>query len=685
MTKPFAKIIYLSLLLCIAVASVGGSAAAGERPAESLDDTHLMFVGEEVEVLSIASRREESAWNAPAVAQVVTREKLDTLGVDTVSDALATLPGFHMAEREWGTEPYLRGIADSVLFLYDTVPIGSDINKTVHPIDNELSLAPIKRIEVIRGPGSVLWGPDAFAGIVNIVPMTGKDLQGAQTGVLYETPGDHRGAYINYGHDGGRWDGFISATVRRGQEDDETFDVVRFWGAGDSPVAPDERMGHGVPDDARYLDILANLSYEDWFSLSGRISDNEVPHTVTRAGGDVSWPETRHNPGGFLKVEANKTLNLYSGLRFTGYYSRLDPKTEIIGRSVEQEESTTYAEVIYDRSLMTGRGVITGGLSYRRRTVRDAPVWDSFVPDFLSPDNTAFLPTVTLEDYDTTLRSLFGQYRHKWGDVDAWLGLRADDHDDYTDRISYNAGVSWGFRPAWMVKLLYGTAYRTPFARQLLSDENPELEKINCLSAQLAWKPSRLAEFTLTGFINRIDHHIKGDPYAGLSEPNDQRIRGLEVAGNLFVGDHLEVGANLTLLENSGPRETYRFNDYTIVQPDGSVFRHFVDITSPYDIGPKRLFNLSCTWRPTDRFTGFAHLSYTASRKRIFPKATEFPSTSSVWIADVSGTFHDLVADGLDLSIRVENLFDHDYDTPGTYTMIDGHPLTVSVMLEKRW
>jgi outer membrane receptor for ferrienterochelin and colicin len=133
-------------------------------------DTSLIFVGEDLSVLTIASRRAEPAKQAPAVAQVITEEDLERKGVRTLGEALSMLPGFYMSSKEWGTQPYLRGVSNSILFLYDSVPLTSDNTKTVNPLDEELSLGPIERIEVIRGPGSVLWGPDAFAGIVNIVP-----------------------------------------------------------------------------------------------------------------------------------------------------------------------------------------------------------------------------------------------------------------------------------------------------------------------------------------------------------------------------------------------------------------------------------------------------------------------------------------------------------------------------------
>ena len=189
----------MTLVILLFLVPSGPLRAESKEPSAGRNDTLLMFVGEDLEVLSIASRRQESAWQAPAVAHVITREEIKERGIRTLSHALEMEPGFYMAKKEWGTQPYLRGIPDSVLFLYDTVPTGSDVSKSLHPLDHELSLAPIKRIEILRGPGSVLWGPDAFAGIVNMVPMTGKDLEGAETGVLYGSPGRSAGLLCECG------------------------------------------------------------------------------------------------------------------------------------------------------------------------------------------------------------------------------------------------------------------------------------------------------------------------------------------------------------------------------------------------------------------------------------------------------------------------------------------------------
>jgi len=659
-------------------------AAMAEGDGAQETDTLLMFVGEDTEVLSIASRRQESAWQAPAVAEVVTREEMWQRGVRTVSQALEMTPGFYMAQKEWGSEAYLRGIPDSTLLLYDTVPLGSDATKTLQPLDYELSLAPVKRLEIVRGPGSVLWGPDAFAGIVNVVPMTGKDLDGVEAGALYQGPGDQGAVYLNMGRDGGDWDGFLSLSGRTGQEDDTACNIVRFWGDGKSAYPYEDRFGQETPGRSRYLEASGRFSYRDWFTVSGLISDYKKPFAITGPPDEenqeeLTWPEQRSGPFGYVKLEAKRDLDHVSAVRFMGFYSLINTDFEIIDRTLDQKEDTFYGELIYDRSFFAGKGLFTGGVSYRKKTVQNALVWKSYFPDYVAQQTTTFLPNYSLQDYDDRLWSLFGQYSHRIGDVDLSLGLRNDNHDQYKDALSYNAAVVWTPRPEWMVKALYGTAYRTPFARQLLGDEKPDLEEIETLNLQVAWKPSDMGEVGVCGFSSRLKNHLMEDPYAGLSKPNRQRIYGVEATGRFSPFQALDLSANLTLLNNTGPEETYRYVKYWTPEPV------YEELQFPYDTGPKRLFNLMGAWRPIERVTLFARLGYHSSTQLIYPRADSFASVPGVWLLDMSATVQDMGIPGLDLQVVFRNVTNQHYETPGTYSTIEGEPFSAEVMLRKRW
>lgn len=666
---------------------LSGYGWADDKAPNDQDNTMLMFVGEDLDVLFLASRREESAWQAPAVAGVISKSEIKKRGITTLSQALEMTPGFYMAHKEWGTLPYLRGIANSVLFLYDTVPLSSDITKSLHSIDHELSMAPVKRIEIIRGPGSVLWGPDAFAGIVNVVPLSGRDFQGVETGVLYGGPGDQKAFYMNFGCDTSAWNSFLSISGREGEEDDgNRANLVKFWDKGETVFLPGERFGSETPGPSRYLEAAGSFAFRDWFILSGRLSDYKRPYAMSLPGENLVWLEDRDISNSFVKLEAKKKLDRTSILRFTGSYYRLLPKYRVVNRTLKQREETGFGEMIYDRSFMAGRGLFTCGLSYREKSVKDAPLWGTYyLPDYLGPENKNFYVWTKGEDYRRSLFSIFGQYNYKIGNIDLTAGIRNDDHDKYRDHISYNAGVVWSPSSEWILKFLYGTACRTPFAGQLLDEKKPRLEKIDTLNIQASWKPSNAAGLSVCGFSSRIKNHIVKDAYAGLSKQNEQTIQGIEIEGYLSPASSLDFSANLTLLDNHGTKETYHYNDYSYIRPDGTFEQHFTDIKYPYDLGPSTLFNLAGTWRISGRITFFANLGYFSSRELLYPRSKVSHSSPGVWLLDLSTTFSDFLCSGMELSLNFKNITDRRYETPGTYSTIDGEPFSAEVVLRKKW
>ncbi len=145
---------------------------------DSAEETMLMFVGESESVVTVASRHPESPTTAPAIVTVVGREEIELHGYRTLAELLNDQIGFYMAAGGRGTVPYLRGLRDSILFLYDGVPLATEVTKNFAVLDREISLDAIERIEIVRGAGSVLWGADAFSGVVNIVPKSGSSIPG---------------------------------------------------------------------------------------------------------------------------------------------------------------------------------------------------------------------------------------------------------------------------------------------------------------------------------------------------------------------------------------------------------------------------------------------------------------------------------------------------------------------------
>lgn len=683
MLISFRSYLLIFIMLIIIILPKGWIFASEKKEMFKKDDTMLLFVGEQVEVMSIASRREESASQAPAVAQVISRKFFQDHGLYTLSQVLERTPGFHMAKKEWGSLPFLRGMPNSILFLYDTVPIDSDTRKSLHQLDHDLSLAPVKKIEIIRGPASVLWGPDAFGGVVNIVPLTGGDINGLETGLLGGAGQEDKGGfYLNMGKEMPYWDGFLSVSGRQIDEDDHEASLVRFFGSNSKmPTPPGERLGSDSIEQSNYIEGYGKLAYKDWLTISGRFSDNEKLYSIEGPNSDIWWEEERSMPFSYLKAEASSKIGTDTALRFTGYYSNLSPEFEVIDKTLDQDEQTVYGELIYDQTFFIGQGHFTGGISYRKKDIDDAPVWDSFLPDLLGPDNLSFLPLVSFEDYDAELYSVFGQYRHKFKNFDFILGLRGDFHDSYEDQLSFNTGVVWHPNKSWQAKFLYGTAYRTPFARQLLTENEPDLEKIETLTAQFSWFPNNDTKFSLTGFWNELEDHVIEDPFAGLSEPNQQDIYGLELEASYSPIHNISLRANLTLLDNDGPEEKFRFEELSFISPDGTVESEIEEFSLPFNQGPDSMLNLTVDWWLKEKIMTSLNLRYISSRELIYPKGEITESASDVWLLDASTTIKDVLANNLDLTISCKNLLDQDYHTPGTYSLIDGDSIQAEVEL----
>ena len=285
----------LMIIACFVWQAVMNLAATGVHAGAYGDDgTSLMFLGEDTDVLTLATRREESAAKAPAVAQVLTRQDFWDRGDTTLANVLAYQPGFFMAPKEYGSRPYLRGIPESTLFLFNAVPLRSEASKGFHQIDQDLSLAGIKRIEIVRGAASVLWGLDAFSGVVNVVPLTGTDFQGLETGVLTTTDEDAQQAYINVGGNGPRWSGFGSLTLGTGGGKGDRATVVRFWdGPNGGPVPVTDRYGSDHPDSPNTLDVSGNMTLGKAFSVSGRTArPMSFPASIRTSRGSRSGART---------------------------------------------------------------------------------------------------------------------------------------------------------------------------------------------------------------------------------------------------------------------------------------------------------------------------------------------------------------------------------------------------------
>lgn len=118
----------------------------------------------------IATRKKQHIDEAPSVVTTLTRQQLELKGIKTLHEALNLVPGFvPYLSTNGNRSVVVRGIMslDGVLVMYNGVPMNDAIDGSFSFYD--LPLNAVDRIEIIRGPGSALYGGYALAAVINVV------------------------------------------------------------------------------------------------------------------------------------------------------------------------------------------------------------------------------------------------------------------------------------------------------------------------------------------------------------------------------------------------------------------------------------------------------------------------------------------------------------------------------------
>jgi len=174
------------------------------------------------EEVTAASRSTEGVDEAPSSVTIIPQRELQALKYPTIVEALRGVPGVYA----WNDRSYqaigFRGLGrlgsygNRVLVLVDGHPLNDDwLGSSYVGYDARVGLEDVERIEVVRGPGSVLYGTNAFSGVVNVVTRKPSS-RGGEIGLSTAESGVARGrvrANVPLGKDSGLW---TSAAIARG-------------------------------------------------------------------------------------------------------------------------------------------------------------------------------------------------------------------------------------------------------------------------------------------------------------------------------------------------------------------------------------------------------------------------------------------------------------------------------------
>ncbi|MCB9685017.1 MAG: TonB-dependent receptor [Alphaproteobacteria bacterium] len=496
----------------LAAVAFQGLAADAVNPFEEPDESELFRFEEQL--VTVASRYAQTVRKAPSIVTLITADEIRERGYRNVSEALRTLPGFYVWRSNEGRDlAAIRGVISAddnkLLVLVDGVPWYEGVY-THGFIDDYLPISNIKQIEVIKGPGSAIYGTNAFTGVINIVTWRPSDLEGAKVRVMAgsTTRGD---VTVSAGGRSrvGRLDTTATAYARLFGQTGQGIDVQPDLDIDVPGTDPRKGVAAGVELGVEGLQLqLHHVDYahtylingrEDPFQALGRQLDTfdlEYHDTFVDARYTLSTTAVDVTPYAFYQRHDNP------GAYFFGGDITVDPDTLEASQffmTVDAEKTTERSGGGLDVQARPALDhVIVGGLGIEG--VRVVRLFDYGIPMDGEPSvlngftviddcgQATGLYTNTETCAKPRLRNLFGYVQYTWTaapSLELTGGARVDkriptnegeqgDDGAFVLAVSPRAGVLLVPSDDVTVKLLYGRAFRAPNVRELLVRSVPD-------------------------------------------------------------------------------------------------------------------------------------------------------------------------------------------------------------------
>ncbi|MHC4720858.1 MAG: TonB-dependent receptor plug domain-containing protein, partial [Planctomycetota bacterium] len=169
-TSLVRKSIFISTVLVLF--SIGPKVLAQQQEPNDQAELFEMSLEELMEVeVSVASRKESTQRESPGIVTVITREEIQKSGARDLVDILRLVPGFHVGYDTVGAYGVaVRGIwanEGKVLVLMDGVELNDDMYGSFQ-YGHHIPVDIVERIEIMRGPGSAMYGESAELGVISI-------------------------------------------------------------------------------------------------------------------------------------------------------------------------------------------------------------------------------------------------------------------------------------------------------------------------------------------------------------------------------------------------------------------------------------------------------------------------------------------------------------------------------------
>jgi outer membrane receptor protein involved in Fe transport len=449
-----------------------------------------------------ASKQQLSVDQAPASVTVITREELRAFGYQTLAEALQAVRGFFLADDRVYTYVGVRGfqppgdLNTRILVLWDGHPF-NDVwaGQAFTARDLEPDLSAVDRIEVVRGPASILYGTGAFFGVINVVPR-------ARVGEKKNVE-----AVVGAGGQNGVKARLIGSLGREGRS-------IMISGAGlTAEGAPFTDLADTTVrglDAERAASVTLRAEY-DGLVLTAKLNQRRKQIPTGPLGSQLGVPGTEYTDArGFAELRYDKqwtrvTLTArasYDASRYRGWYAQLDGEGNRFRLTDTGGADWFGGELRVGATLFPGNR-LTGSLEAQGQLVTQRPV------GFTAEDrHTRVLLSGTLIDEWQVFSRLFLQ-----------AGLRVDKYFDIADvALSPRGAVVARLYDAGLTKLVVGRAFRAPTiyesyftdgnATQRAPGTPPRPELITTFELEHSHDFTPELRVTAGGYFNLIDQLV---------------------------------------------------------------------------------------------------------------------------------------------------------------------------------
>jgi outer membrane receptor for ferrienterochelin and colicins len=491
-------------LVTIAALLSGSAAFAQIHQTEHRDSSQVSRTYNLNPVVVTGSGHHQRLKSTPTPVHVINSQELREQGITTFDDALIRMmPQASMAPNSMGTFLRLNGLGNKyILILINGQKLSGDISNNVDL--SRINMSRVKRIEVLDGAASSLYGSDAIAGVINIITDQPTDEEISVTnnlkvsghGILTESVGldiykGHFGSYTSFTHD--RADSYQNNNLEYVKgSDTETQETIAPYFTGYRSSVISQKFTYNP---TQHLALHAGLDYS--YKITNRPETREdIPGGTDY---EMRYKGFRWNIGGIYKFNNRNSIQADFTVDRFRYGKEYDVETKdyAVGDYVQSKKQRS----------MEGQVKAILGLSSNSTTIFGAD-WHK---DYLTASSG------NIEEHVYNIAA-YAQHEMKFlKDFTATLGLRLTHHETFNQRLTpkvtvmyapgdfrFRATYSAGFRAPGLDELYYHYFSVNRGKPQIIfGNKDLAPEKSHYFSLNAEYRTQFIA-MSITGYLNRI-------------------------------------------------------------------------------------------------------------------------------------------------------------------------------------